>query len=240
MIPKAITRKHRDYIMLTMDPDRTLVDEDDLKTLKTDEKKKSKAKSFDKKGRTLHKVTKPNGPVAGNAKAEILKKNSNHNLTINSFKKTKDSLLQAIKILKSIDKEEKTEKCIDKWRDVSVREMSYILNMTLLKINKMGGYEEFVRKEVEGEKDSLRYNSKNDFEEQMEDYFHSSEFQNLEPDEQERIKKEAADQIEIINEKMEKKLNKLNAKIEEAANRDFDMQDLCKRLQVDFHLVFEK
>ncbi|KAL6944996.1 hypothetical protein ACO0QE_002439 [Hanseniaspora vineae] len=225
----------------TMDPDKTLVDEGDLKTLKIDKQlTQSKRKSFTSKNHKTCKATNLSVPFASNTKAELLKKDRTLNLTIISLKKTRNSLTQAIKVLKDIHKEKETETCIEKWRDVSIKEMNYILNMTLLKINKMGGYEEFVRKEVEAEKDGLRYNGGTEFEEQMEEYFDSEEFQNLEPDEQERIKKEGADQIEAINGKMEKELEKLDAKIDEATNKDFEMQNLCKKLQVDYHLVFEK
>lgn len=159
-------------------------------------------------------------------------------VTINRLKKEQITLKTAIKILVDYSDESKLDELINKWQSISQKAMSYILNMTLLKINKMGGYEEFIKKEIEGEKRKLEYVLDDNIEQEMENVFESPEFQELNAAEQEEYREMMNDKIREMESNKEKELRKLDAKLQSASNKDLDMEELAKRLKVDHKLIF--
>ncbi|CCE61188.1 hypothetical protein TPHA_0A01030 [Tetrapisispora phaffii CBS 4417] len=184
------------------------------------------------------KVCKPNTKNTSN----ILEKRLEYNeITNNSLRRQKDitSLKQAIKIVDKYDEEKKTFDLIDKWRDISQKGLSYMMNSTLLKIDRVGGYMELRKKELEAEKRQIEYQLENDLDGEYENMIETEEFQMLPEDVKSEYAKKFEHEKEKVNSWKEKKFSELDSKLDSISNESFTMEELCKRLKVDFSLVFQ-
>ena len=157
---------------------------------------------------------------------------------IKQYKKEISNITDAIKILNKYDKEIKTEELIEKWRSVCQKAMSYLFNSILFKIDKMGGYEEFITKEIEAEKARIEYQLDDSNSEEISDFLESEEFQNLPLDDQEECKMQLEEKKEEMERVKQKCLNKLDEKLEQCQGQEMTMQELSKRLKVEYELVF--
>jgi len=157
---------------------------------------------------------------------------------IKVYQKEISNLSQAINIMKKYDKELKIEELIIKWRNVCQRAMSYLFNATLFKVDKLGGYEEFIKKEIDAEKAKLEYQLDDSVEEDISGILESDEFQALPLDDQEECKlkfEEKRDEMERVKQKA---LKILDDKLALAQGKEITIEELSKRLKVDHNLVY--
>ncbi|AQZ18426.1 MEI5 (YPL121C) [Zygosaccharomyces parabailii] len=157
---------------------------------------------------------------------------------VDSYKKTNNQLGQAIKILRKYDQETKILLLIDKWRSISQGGMSYMLNSTLLKIDRMGGYEELRRKELEAEKRKIEYQVDDRLQDEMDNVLESEEFKALPDEDQEEYKARMQNRIDEMTIWKEKELLKLDEKLKSNSEKEMTMRELSQRLKVDYDLVF--
>ncbi|GAV50247.1 hypothetical protein ZYGR_0U01030 [Zygosaccharomyces rouxii] len=157
---------------------------------------------------------------------------------INSYKIENNQLNQSIKVLKNYEKEEKVMRLIEKWRSISQAGMSYMLNSTMLKITKIGGYEELKRKEMEAEKRKIEYQVDDNLQDEMDNVLESDEFQMLPEEDQEEYKNRMQDKIEEMEIWKEKALTKLEEQVKLCANQEMTMQELAQRLKINYQFVF--
>lgn len=164
----------------------------------------------------------------------------NNELTrqVKSYKRNNNQLDQAVKILKNYEQENKVMNLIEKWRNISQGGMAYMFNSTMLKISKMGGYEELKRKEMEVEKRKIEYQLDNSLQDEMDNVLESEEFQALPEEEQEEFKKRMQNKIDEMEVWKEKALSKLEDQVKLSANQEMTMQELTQRLKMDYQLVF--
>ncbi|SCU89448.1 LAFA_0E18118g1_1 [Lachancea sp. 'fantastica'] len=158
---------------------------------------------------------------------------------IRRLKKDNCALESAIKILASYSREQEIECLIDKWRSICQAGMSYLLNSTLLKINKMGGYEELVRKEVEAEKRKLEYQLSGQLEYEIDDVIESEDFKKMSVLDQEELKRQLYERKEEADKAQQAQMEKLDARVEESSGKEFTMQNLARRLKVNYEMIFE-
>lgn len=173
-------------------------------------------------------------------KLAIQKKILNDELTKQAmfYKTNINQLQQANKIMKSYHKEEKVLNLIQKWRAVSQAGMSYIMNSTLIKISRIGGYEELRRKELEAEKAKLEYQIDDNLQEQMNEVLESNEFQMLPQEAQQEYKEKMEEKMSEAEIWKEKEFSKLDNRMKEIGNQELTMEELSKRLNMEYYLIF--
>lgn len=157
---------------------------------------------------------------------------------IRVYDKRSNTLKQGVKIASLFEKEEKVMCLIVKWRGVCEAGLSYLMNSTMLKINQMGGYEEFRRKEIENEKRKIEYQSDNGLQDQMDEMLESEEFRRLPIEEQEEIKQRIEDKTQEMRKWRQAEFERLENQLTACANQEMTMEELAKRLKVEYKMIF--
>ncbi|SCU93719.1 LAME_0F04764g1_1 [Lachancea meyersii CBS 8951] len=158
---------------------------------------------------------------------------------IRLLKKENCALESAIKILGSYEKEREVFSLIDKWRSICQAGMAYLLNSTMLKISRMGGYEELVKKEIEAEKRKLEYQFSDQIESGIDDILESDEFKMMSDLDQAELKHQLYQKKEEADKAQQVEIEKLDAKVKESSGAEFTMQNLARRLKVDYDMIFQ-
>ncbi|SCU85112.1 LAMI_0C10176g1_1 [Lachancea mirantina] len=159
---------------------------------------------------------------------------------INQLKRKILHLKSGIKILNSYEKETEVENLAFKWRRICQAGMAYMLNSTLIKIDKMGGYEELVRREIEAEKRKIEYQFSDNLEQDIENLLESEEFKMLSTDEQQEYRDKMDAKRQEVEDLQQKELQKLEEKLGKTRETQMTMQELARRLNVDYKMVFEE
>ncbi|SCV05748.1 LANO_0H14312g1_1 [Lachancea nothofagi CBS 11611] len=178
----------------------------------------------------------------GVAKREMSKEVIEERLRVEQIRKLRkqhSALESALKILGKFEKEREVLRLIEKWRSICQAGMSYLLNSTLLKISKMGGYEELVRKEAEAEKRKLEYHFSDQIQNQIDDIMDSDEFKLMTEYDQEELRQQMDQKREENDRFQRKELEKLDAKLKENSNSELTMQGLAVRLKVNHDMIFD-
>lgn len=170
------------------------------------------------------------------AKSRLLNDELTRQIAI--YRKSNFQLQQATKILNEYEKEIKVLKLIQKWRAVAQAGMSFLLNSTLLKISKLGGYEKLVRKELEAKKRKIEYQVDDTMQDQMDEVLESEDFQILPEEDQQEYKDCMADKIQEAQSWKEKEFTRLEEEFRNCADQEMTMEELSKRLKVEYALVF--
>lgn len=155
-----------------------------------------------------------------------------------SYKKHIDQLKQAIKILERFEEEERVLDLISKWRGVSQAGMSYMLNSTLIKIDKMGGYEELLRRECEAQKRKIEYQFSDSLQEDMEAVFESDEFQAMTEEMQQEYREQMMEQVKEAQKRKEREFAALELKMKQSAGKEMSMQELSRRMKLEYSMIF--
>jgi hypothetical protein len=151
------------------------------------------------------------------------------------IRKTKGRI-ESLKRAKNILSKQDTmsnEDLILKWRDAAQKASNYLLNAAVEKVNKAGGKKEFKRREREKLKESLEYSIDNSFQDRIGEITNSEEYDNLPEDEKERILDDLDKEHERAMEEAGKSLMD-----DEIEDDEFTMNDLYKRLKMDYKLVY--
>lgn len=144
----------------------------------------------------------------------------------------------AIRILKTFDKELETLKLIERWREITKRALSYLLNNTLLKIEKLGGFEEFIRKEVDAEKQKIEYMVDDNLQNEINELTESDEFQALSQEEQDEYRAQLEMKLHEAESWKEDEFKKLESRLTESENKQMDMKELARRLKINYKMIF--
>ncbi|CAI4053190.1 Mei5p SKDI_16G1540 [Saccharomyces kudriavzevii IFO 1802] len=146
-------------------------------------------------------------------------------------------LQQACKILGE-DKITENKKSVDKWRTICEMELSFILNSTLIKINRMGGYKDFLEKEMEAKKRRLEYQIDSGIEDQIYEVKESEDFKQLSEVEQQEWEGQMNEKLKELEKNKVMELEKLNKVLLDSEGKEFGMAELCTRLKLDYNLIF--
>lgn len=168
--------------------------------------------------------------------------NSETNKMLTKYKKNIGQLKSANRILKRrINGEEKDiSELIDKWRQICQGAMSYLLNSTLFKVDRMGGFEELVRREIEAEKATIEDQVDSELQGEIEDIEDSEEFRDLPEDSKAEYKQMIEEKTTEMEVWKQKRFSALDEKLKKLAGQEMDMEELSRRLKVDYSLVFLK
>ncbi|CAD6649026.1 HN1_G0023090.mRNA.1.CDS.1 [Saccharomyces cerevisiae] len=168
---------------------------------------------------------------------EIAVKNRELTKQLTLLRQENNHLQQACKIL-SENKIIENRKSIEKWRTICEMELSFILNSTLIKINRMGGYKDFLEKEMEAKKRRLEYQIDNGMEDQICEIKESDDFRQLSEVEKQEWESQMNEQLKELEKKKIAELEKLNKVLHDSEGKDFGMAELCTRLKLDYSLIF--
>ncbi|CAI4054348.1 hypothetical protein SUVZ_16G1660 [Saccharomyces uvarum] len=214
-----------------LDKDKTLVEEEDEGA--------NDDSSHKKKSNDGNRISKKSvkGLKEHLDKKEIAIRNRESTKQLTLLRQENTHLQQACKIL-SEDKITKNKQSIEKWRTVCEMELSFILNSTLIKINRMGGYKDFLEKEMEAKKRKLEYQIDNGMEDQLYEVRDSEDFKQLSEVEQQQWESQMNEQLKELEKSKEVELEKLNKVLLDSEGKEFDMAELCNRLKLDYKLIF--
>ncbi|KAM3163653.1 hypothetical protein ACU8KH_02127 [Lachancea thermotolerans] len=162
------------------------------------------------------------------------------NEQLNKVRRENTTLQNSLKILRKYERELEVLELIDKWRSICQAGMAFLLNSTLLKVNKMGGYEELIRKEVEAEKRKLEYQFAGRLQDEVDEVLESEEFKALPESEQQWLRRDLQQKVDSNEQLQQEEIKKLDLKLTESSNKQMTMRELANRLKVDYALVFEE
>ncbi|CUS20461.1 LAQU0S01e07096g1_1 [Lachancea quebecensis] len=161
------------------------------------------------------------------------------NEQIKKIRRDNTTLQNSLKILRKYERELEVLELIVKWRSICQAGMAYLMNSTLLKVNKMGGYEELIRKEVEAEKRRLEYQFAGRLQDEVDGVLDSEEFKALPESEQQWLRKDLQQKVDSNEKLQQNEIKKLDSKLNDSTNKQMTMQELANRLKVDYVLIFE-
>ncbi|KAK5778722.1 Mei5p PWA37_000659 [Arxiozyma heterogenica] len=150
-----------------------------------------------------------------------------------------EELKQALIILNKYDKEINTRKLTQKWRCITQAAMSYILNMTLCKIDKIGGYQQLRKKEFDLQKKRLEYMMDDSMQDEIDTVVESEDFKSLPIDDQVEYKKMMDERLKDFQIHKQNELQKLEKQMNDTTSNEMDMKELADRLKIDYKMVFD-
>ncbi|AET41579.1 Mei5p Ecym_8301 [Eremothecium cymbalariae DBVPG len=221
------------------DPEVTLVEEGSAATPKSNNKGVNK--TFKVPFRTTSDIKSPKNEFLNQGSqisSEIKQLESRIDSELREYNKKETLLKRAVKVASTYDQEENTRDLIVKWRGVCQGAMAYILNSTILKINKMGGYKEFKQKEVEKLKKQIEYQADDGIEEQINMVLESEDFLMLPSEEQQEIREQMEEKRLEAEKEKEKALARLEVQFGDNEQDEMTLQELAQRLKVEYNLVY--
>ncbi|GAV27301.1 hypothetical protein PMKS-000765 [Pichia membranifaciens] len=147
------------------------------------------------------------------------------------------NLMKKLKNYRETNDTEKLDRLIDKWRDIAAKGSNYLYNEAKLKISRMGGLEEFRKKQKKTKLRKMKFEYDESLLYRIEEYMESEEYKNLDSYEKEEVisrKKE----IEEMSEKIENG-DFLSDDNDDDEEDEFTMKELYKQLGLDYSLVYE-
>lgn len=237
-----------DNIIPSLTPETLLIQKDDKNLVKTHLTNKTKISS----PLTVRCFSTPLADVRSTSIAKTAVQIKLHQLSAKEYTDEHERQLQRdilkyqseINLMKKIKKyrdsreSEKLEKLINKWKDIADKGSSFLYNEAKLKISRMGGMEEFRKRQKKSKLRKMKFEFDESLLYRIEEYMQTGEFKNLEKYEQGEIiakKKELEKLSEKIEsgEILEDENNKENEESEE-----FTMVELYKQLGLDYNLVY--
>lgn len=148
------------------------------------------------------------------------------------------NLMKKIKKYRETNDTQKLNELIEKWRDIAQKGSNYLFNAAKLKISRMGGIEEFRKRQKKSKLKKMKFEFDESLLFRIEEYMETEEFKNLEGYEKEEVlsrKKE----LEEMSEKLENGQIAFGDEEEEDDDDDeFTIEELYKQLGLDYELVY--
>lgn len=210
------------------DSDRTLVPESDVSDLNikcSPQTQRNKQLSNDEESNL--KILK-----------EIRKVENEIDRDIRELAKKEVLLKRAVKVLETYSKEVKTLELIEKWRAICQCGMSYLHNSILMKIDRMGGYQEYRKKEMDAAKRQLEYYYDDGIQQQMEDILESPDFFHLPEEEKNEIRDRIDEKVKEAEEEKQKQLKKIESNFQAHDANEMTLEELASKIKVDFSMVY--
>ncbi|VEU21762.1 DEKNAAC102714 [Brettanomyces naardenensis] len=142
--------------------------------------------------------------------------------------------LEKIKKQREGGENDELDQLIDKWRDAARAASNYMLNEARLKINKMGGIEEYRRKQQTSKLRKLKFQYDSTMLSEIEEYMNTEKYKNLDTFEKQEVI-DRKREIEKISEKIENGEYEAN---DEHNDSEFSMKELFGQLHLDYDLVW--
>ncbi|QPG74925.1 hypothetical protein FOA43_002263 [Brettanomyces nanus] len=128
------------------------------------------------------------------------------------------------------------DRLVDKWRNTAIAASNYMLNEARLKINKIGGIEEYRRKQQVSKLRKLKFQYDNNMLSEIEDYMKSDVYKVLDKYEKEQVR-DRKKEIEKISEGIESGDYPGSDKQQNNDN-EFSMRELYAQLHLDYEIVY--
>lgn len=176
--------------------------------------------------------------MTSNLNKELKRMENEIDKEIRGLVKKESKLKRANQILSSYENEIKTKNLIQKWRSICQSGMSYLLNSVQLKIDRMGGYQEYKRKEVDAIKRQIEYKYDDSLQQQMDEILESPDFFHLPEEEKNEIRECMDERIKEVEEIKLKELEKVEKKLQQADIQEMTLQELASKIKVDYDLVY--
>ncbi|CDO95255.1 unnamed protein product [Kluyveromyces dobzhanskii CBS 2104] len=157
---------------------------------------------------------------------------------IRELAKKEVTLTRAVKVLQTYETELGTVELINKWRSVCQCGMSYLMNAILVKIDRMGGYEEFKRKEIEAKKRQVEYQYDDGIQQQMDEILDSPDFFHLPVEEKNEIREMMDEKAKEAEDMKQKQLEKYEKELKENGSNEMTLQELASKLKVDYDMLY--
>lgn len=183
----------------------------------------SSALHIPKRVKSIHRISPLASRSRGGKNSELSKSEMELDREIIKWKKLIDTAQQAKKYQTS-NEDEKLHELADQWLDVAQKGASYLYNEAKLRVDRMGGMEEFLKRKKEDEESRKQM----------------TQFGNDEDFDLDKLSPEEREQYEILKSEYEEEM-RLNAKINgetEADPTDFTMKYMLKSLNVNYKQVF--
>ncbi|KAG0676330.1 hypothetical protein C6P42_001308 [Pichia californica] len=148
--------------------------------------------------------------------------------------------MKKIKKYRDSKEDQKLDQLIEKWRDIAEKGSNFLFNEAKLKIERMGGIEEFRKKQKRSKLRKMKFEFDESLLYKIEEYMESDEYKNIEGYEKEEIisrKKE----LEKISEQIENgQIPRENNQNDDSSseNDEFTMEELYKQLGLDYKIVY--
>lgn len=162
------------------------------------------------------------------------------NKAIKDFNKKISILTQCKNILESADKNSKLDELTEKWISINKACLNHLHNAYLVKYKGNDGYIKNLENQIAMEKEKIKYQANDNLEYEWENIQESPEYQMLDEWEKSNLKTSFEERIAKNEEFLEVNLKKLDKTIDEFKERggEFDIQELCKNLKVDYKLIY--
>lgn len=151
--------------------------------------------------------------------------------------------MKQVKKYRASQESDKLEDLIVKWRDIAERASNYMLNEAKLKIDRMGGVDEFRKRQKKSKLRKMKFEFDENLLYRIEEYMESEEYKNLDTYDQEEIKSKRRE-MQAMSEKLERGEIPLGNEDQESEDdnesNEFTMKDLYKQLKLDYRLVYGK
>lgn len=162
------------------------------------------------------------------------------NKAIKDFNKKISILTHCKNILESADKNSKLDELTEKWISINKACLNHLHNAYLVKYKGNDGYIKNLENQISMEKEKIKYQANDNLEYEWENIQESPEYQMLDEWEKSNLKTSFEERIAKNEEFLEVNLKKLDKNIDEFKERggEFDIQELCKNLKVDYKLIY--
>lgn len=162
------------------------------------------------------------------------------NTKIKTLNKNISSIKQCKNALEKDFEDSKLLLLTEKWNSICKQSLNHLHNTFMLKYKSNDGYLQELENEVKFEKEKIKYQCDCSLEGEWEDIQTSKDFQLLDEWQQRELENNFKERLEKNQQFMDKELNKLDKKIEDFKQNggEFDLKELCKKLQVDYNLIY--
>lgn len=163
------------------------------------------------------------------------------NKAIKDLNKKMSILNQCKNILESSDKNSKLSELTEKWVSINKACLNHLHNAYLIKYKGNDGYIKHLESQINMEKEKIKYQANDNLQFEWENIQESAEYQMLDEWEKNNLKSSFEERIAKNEEFLEVSLKRLDKTIDQFKERggEFDIQELCKNLKVDYNLIYQ-
>lgn len=156
------------------------------------------------------------------------------------------NLMRKIKQYRDSNESERLNELINKWRDIAEKASNYLYNQAKLKIDRMGGMEEFRNRQKKAKMSKMKFEFDQSVLYRIEEYMDTDEYKNLDVYQKKEVlsrKKELEEMSEkiengeLLSDSNENQTGHVDTDCVDEEN-EFTMKELYKQMGLDYNLVY--
>lgn len=125
---------------------------------------------------------------------------------------------------------------IEQWQEVAKKASNYLLNEARNKITRMGGIDEYRRRQRESKLRKLKFQYDSTMLDRINDYMETSEYKSLDKYEKQQVK-DRKQQIEAMGEKIAG--GEFETEDDQDVDSEFSLKELYAQLQLDYDMIYK-